>query len=101
MIRAILLTTAGLCLTALGLVGLIVPILPGLLFLLLAACCFAAVHPAMNERLQRHPALQRARRRWRSSDGLGLMDRIRLGFWLAADAILTSTPGSDTRRAER
>jgi uncharacterized membrane protein YbaN (DUF454 family) len=78
----------GVCLLLLGLVGLVVPILPGVLFLVPAAICFSAISPRLQRRLERHPTWRGWRRHWHSSRGLPLFHRIRLAFWLTAEATL-------------
>jgi uncharacterized membrane protein YbaN (DUF454 family) len=80
----------GICLLILGLVGLVVPVLPGILFLALAAICFSAMSPKFATRLQRHPTWRGWQRRWAGSSGLPLFHRLRLAFWLAADATLNT-----------
>jgi uncharacterized membrane protein YbaN (DUF454 family) len=78
----------GICLLMLGLVGLVVPILPGILFLALAAVSFSAMSPKFQNRLQRHPTWRGWQRRWAGSRGLPLFHRFRLAFWLTAEATL-------------
>ncbi len=87
--RAFLLSLA-VCLLLLGVVGLVVPILPGMLFLALAAISFSAVSPRFQRTLERHPTWRGWQRRWRSGRGLPLFHRIRLAFWLTAEATLNS-----------
>lgn len=51
MLERILWGAAGIASTGVGLLGLIIPIIPGILFLLLAAVCFSrAVKPKPNNR---------------------------------------------------
>lgn len=51
MFERILWGAAGIASTAVGLIGLIIPIIPGILFLLLAAVCFSrAAKPKRNSR---------------------------------------------------
>ena len=83
--RAALMCLGGL-LTVLGLIGLVIPILPGVLFLILAAVCFSATSPKFQARLERHPAWRGWRLRWRESRGLPLIRRLQLAFWLTAEA---------------
>ena len=86
MIKRAALTLLGSALVLLGLIGLVVPILPGFLFLALAAVCFSALSPGFQRRLDRHPAWRGWRLRWRQSRGLPLLRRFQLGFWMTAEA---------------
>ena len=88
MVRRLILMGLGGCLVLLGLVGLLVPILPGVLFLVLAAVCFSATSPRFQARLDRHPAWRGWRLRWRESRGLSMGRRAKLFFWLSADAAM-------------
>lgn len=90
MLKRVVLMLSGTALVALGLLGLLVPILPGFLFLALAAVCFSAVSPRFQRRLERHPAWRGWRLRWRESRGLPLLKRLQLVFWLTAEAAMNS-----------
>lgn len=58
---------AGLVLAALGLAGLILPGLPGVVFLIMAAACFARSSPRLEARLLAHPKTGPAILAWRRS----------------------------------
>lgn len=88
MIKRAALILLGSALVVLGLIGLLIPILPGFLFLALAAVCFSALSPRFQRRLDRHPTWRGWRLRWRSSRGLPLLRRLQLGFWLTAEATM-------------
>jgi uncharacterized membrane protein YbaN (DUF454 family) len=56
---------AGVLLTALGLIGAVVPLLPTTVFLILAAGCFARSSPKLEARLLDDPRVGPAIRDWR------------------------------------
>jgi uncharacterized membrane protein YbaN (DUF454 family) len=87
-IRNLLTTLAGCALLVLAFIGFLVPILPGFLFLILALFCFAAVSPRLQRRLERNPTLHAWQTTWRRGSRLPLGQRIKLSFWMAADALL-------------
>ena len=88
MLRRALFIGVGCALTVLGLLGLLTPILPGVLFLALAVFCFSAASPRLQRRLERHPSLRGWQARWRESEGLPWFRRGQLAFWLSADAAM-------------
>lgn len=90
MLKRASLTLLAILFTGLGLIGLLVPILPGFLFLILAAVCISALSPRFEQRLARHPAWRGWRLRWRESRGLPFHRRIQLAFWLSAEALMKS-----------
>ncbi len=85
MLKRFLLRLLGAALLLLGLVGLVVPIVPGVLFLLLAAICFSAPGPGAATPSP-YPAGSGWRATWRQSRSLPLLRRVQLAFWLAAAA---------------
>ncbi len=92
MLRKALALAAGLALTLAGLVGLVIPVLPGLVFLAAAAACFSMAsrrfRAALEGHLARHPRHRRAVERWRRGQRLPIGARLRLGFWLALGSLL-------------
>ena len=50
----------------LGVIGIFLPLLPTVPFLILAAFCFARSHPAFEQRLLDHPHFGEAIRTWRA-----------------------------------
>lgn len=97
MLRNTALYGLGTVLVLLGLVGLVLPLLPGVPLLIAAGLCFAAVSPRVAARLNRHPAWSGLHSRWHSSRGMPALQRLRLGFWLAADASLNCLRGTPRR----
>ncbi|KHK92617.1 YbaN family protein [Novosphingobium malaysiense] len=57
--------TGGLFFTALGTVGIFLPLLPTVVFYLLAAWCFSKSHPHLAEKLYNHPSHGHHLREWR------------------------------------
>lgn len=88
MIKRVLLLTLAAVFTVLGLIGLLVPVLPGVLFLILAALCVSATSERAHQRMLRHRGYSRWRRRWDASAGLPVLQRCKLAFWLSADAVI-------------
>lgn len=82
------LTVLGICLAIVGVIGLVVPILPGILFLGLAAICFSADSPAVRRRLENHPRVVALRERFVDADGVSYVERAKLRLLLFADSII-------------
>jgi len=89
-------TLLALCLlllcVAIGMVGLILPIIPGFLFLMLAALLCARLFPAVERRLGRYRWFRQYLDRTRLFAGLGWRGRAQLAAWLLVrllvDAVL-------------
>jgi uncharacterized membrane protein YbaN (DUF454 family) len=75
-------------LTLLGIVGLILPIIPGLLFLFLAALLLAKVSSRFDALLHKNENMRTWRRRWDTSNALPLPLRIKLSLLLVARAVV-------------
>ena len=75
-------------LTLIGLAGLILPIIPGVLFLILAALLLAKVSSRFETLLQKNEQLKKWRRRWNASSALPFFQRLKLSFLLVAKAVI-------------
>ena len=75
----------------LGLIGLVLPIIPGLLFLLLALLMLSRVSRRFAFLVNRNSALRRALRRLRHAKTLAPVDLLRLSFWVTARGLLNGS----------
>ncbi|MEX0619294.1 MAG: DUF454 family protein [Pseudohongiellaceae bacterium] len=73
-------------LLVIGMLGLILPIIPGLLFLFIAALLLTRVSRRFAAAAEKHPGLARPLRFWRTAGGLSVPQRLRLAFWVVAKA---------------
>ncbi|XOV81936.1 MAG: DUF454 family protein [bacterium] len=85
--KILFLSMLGCASLVLGLVGLILPIVPGFLFILIALACFASLSPQMKRTLQRHPRLARFFDRLESGTHLHWLPRMKLAFWAGLEAV--------------
>ena len=85
-LRQFLYAALGCLCLVLALIGFVVPILPGFLFLILAIVCFSAASHRVASVVNRHPAASAWQRRWRRGASLPLWQRVQLMFWLTADS---------------
>lgn len=88
MLKRVLVLFLGTILLFFGVVGLFIPILPGILFLIGAAACFSSVSPPINRWMQRSPRVRRWQSRWQSSAELPWYRRVQLAFWLSAESVV-------------
>lgn len=92
MLRKGLIFLAGLVLTVFGIIGLVLPVMPGLVLLIAAAACFSVTSPRfrarLEQRLGRHPRYRRVLRRWQLTHGLPAWRRLQLAFWLTLSSLL-------------
>ena len=76
--------TIGFASVALGAVGVVLPLLPTVPFMLLAAFCFARSSPVLERRIVEHPRFARHIAAWREE---GAISRKAKGAALAAFAV--------------
>lgn len=72
----------------LGIIGLILPIIPGVLFLFLAALLLTRVSRRASAYAHSQPWFRKHLQSWRASAGLSWGQRARLSFWVAAKAVV-------------
>lgn len=83
---AYLVIIAGLA--VLGVIGLVLPIIPGLVFLFLAVLLLTRISARFNSMAGGHSGFRHLRRRWHAMNMLQVRDRIKLGFWYCAGATI-------------
>ena len=71
--------------TALGIIGITLPIMPTVPFLILAAFCFARSSPALEARIMEHPIYGPPIRQWREKGAIS-----RRGKWASTIAFAAS-----------
>jgi uncharacterized membrane protein YbaN (DUF454 family) len=62
--------SGGMCAVALGVLGMFLPLLPTVPFLLLATFCFSKSSPAWKEKILRHPFIGKPLREWLQYKGI-------------------------------
>ena len=78
----------GWVLLAAGIAGLFLPLVPGTLFLILAAACFTRSSPRFEAWLLNHPRLGPPVRRWRETGAIPRRAKAYAGLSLAASWII-------------
>lgn len=67
---------------AIGMVGLILPVIPGFLFLMIAALIAARLHPPLEHRMRKHRATRAYLDQASSFSNLDLAGKVRLLGWM-------------------
>ncbi len=98
--RALWVGLGTLCL-GLGLVGLLLPVMPTTVFVLLAAYCYARSSPRLYDRLLRHPRFGPTIRRWQAQRAMPRWaKRVALTALLGGTAVgMLTVPSSWARAA--
>ena len=86
--QKILYLTLGIFFLALGLVGLIIPIFPGIIFLAVAVYLLSRGSRRVSEYADRHPDLSRLQRRMRRLDAATLLQRMQVFALLTLAAVV-------------
>ena len=72
------------CCLFIGLMGLILPIIPGFLFLFFAAILLARVSSRFKYLLHNHGTIKAWMKHWHSTTALSIPQRAKLVFWVVA-----------------
>ncbi|MEM7098245.1 MAG: DUF454 family protein [Pseudomonadota bacterium] len=86
--KPIFLTILGILFLGIGMIGLLIPVIPGILFLFLAAALFAQLCPSLRHRLGRHPRLARFFDRIDAGERLSFFDQCKMTFYASLEAIV-------------
>ncbi|MFW2831441.1 YbaN family protein [Sphingomonas sp. ID0503] len=78
----------GLLAVALGVIGVFLPLLPTVPFLILAAFCFARANPAWERRLLEHPRFGPPIRAWREHGAIGRAGKTGAVIGLTGSAVI-------------
>ena len=74
---------------ALGAIGVALPIMPTVPFLLLAAFCFAKSNPAWEQRLLEHPTYGHSLRQWRERKAISRRAKVSAIAAMSVGAVVT------------
>ncbi|MCA6117072.1 YbaN family protein [Bradyrhizobium sp. WSM 1738] len=92
----------GWVMVALGVIGLVMPLMPGVVFLIVAAWCFARSSPRFEAWLLDHPTLGRPLRDWRAAGAIPRSAKVMacigmtigfVVFWYSVDPSLPLAAG--------
>ena len=92
--RQALLRGLGLLFAAIGAAGIFLPLLPGTVFLILAAACFARSSPKLEAWLLDHPLLGPGVRKWRERGAISRKSKLIALSMMAASAIIVMRTGA-------
>jgi uncharacterized protein len=79
--------TGGIVSTVLGVIGIALPIMPTVPFLILAAFCFARSDPALEARILNHPVYGPPIRTWREKGAVSRRGKVAATFAFSASII--------------
>lgn len=85
--KALYVAVAIVCLL-LGIIGLILPMMPGVLFLAIALLLLGRVSSRFHRWSQGHPEIRRLRLRMAGMSGVGLGDRLKLAGWMTLELLV-------------
>jgi uncharacterized membrane protein YbaN (DUF454 family) len=89
-----ILFAAGCLFVVVGIAGLVLPLLPGTVFLILAAACFARSSPRFENWLVTHPQFGPSIRAWRKNGAIPLRAKIIAVVAMALSFVLTYYSGA-------
>jgi uncharacterized membrane protein YbaN (DUF454 family) len=75
---------------AVGMVGLILPVIPGLLFLALACIIAASIFPPLERHIRRYPSLARYLDKAHGFHGLEMPEKLQFICWLLVRIVVDS-----------
>ncbi len=93
--KFIYLVIGGMCLT-LGVIGLIIPIIPGVLFLMAAVYLLSRGSRKIKRFTDRDPRILQMQQRMEQFGEVNVVDRIRLAGWITLDAAVKSAQAIST-----
>ena len=73
-----------------GLAGILIPVIPGLLFLAAALFYFGKVSPVVKAWSDSHPVLGKVNDRMGQMGEVGILDRVKIAALMSAEAIATT-----------
>lgn len=77
----------GMTATAIGFIGIVVPVLPGILFFAIAAVCFVGASDRLRRNLRSKRHFRPYFEQYEAAHGLSEWQRIKLAGWLSVSAI--------------
>lgn len=84
----ILFTVMALLCVIVGLIGLVLPVIPGVVFLVVAFLLLSRVSPRLARWAKRKPQLNRLQNRFNAMGRMSWSERFRFSFWVAMSGIL-------------